>query len=272
MMDIGDFGHSTPGSTTFFISDVHLGCDTPQLEEIKKDSLFSFLEMVHEEGKELFILGDLFDFWFEYGRVVPGMHTGLVSWLWRLHQRGITVHYIVGNHDFWAGRFFEEELGITVHKEPVIMELGGKKAFLTHGDGHGKGDTGYKILKRVLRSRLTIFLFGLLHPRIGLLLARVVSAASRGDYEKKSLKASKALKAYALKRLAEDDIDLFLTGHTHRPEFVKQGNKCFLNTGDWIRHHTYAAMRDGELKLMKWGTRVVELTASAAENDSRQSQ
>ena len=272
MVNIGDFGNSAPGDTSFFISDVHLGSDDPRLEEMKKKTLFPFLEMVLEEGKELFILGDLFDFWFEYGQAIPGKHAGLLSWLWRLTQRGVAVHYIVGNHDYWAGRYFEKELGVTVHKEPVIMELDGRKAFLTHGDGHGEGDTGYKILKRVLRNKFTIFLFGLIPPRLGFHVARLASAASKADYEKKSLKASKVLKAYALEKLATDDIDLFLTGHTHRPELVEQGDKYFLNTGDWIRHLTYAVMRDGELKLMKWGTRVEELAATAVDSDSQHSQ
>jgi len=268
MVSISNFGNNTPGDTSFFISDVHLGSDDPQLEEKKKETLFSFLEMVLEEGKELFILGDLFDFWFEYGLVIPGKHTGLTAWLWRLQQHGVSVHYIVGNHDYWAGRFFEEELGVTVHKEPVIMELDGKKAFLTHGDGHGKGDSGYKILKQVLGNRYAIFLFGLLPPHLGFLLARLVSVASKGDYEKKSLKASKVQKAYALEKLATSDIDLFLTGHTHRPELIKNGDKYFLNTGDWIRHMTYGTMRDGELKLMKWGARVEELAAAAVDSKS----
>ncbi|MFQ6104476.1 MAG: UDP-2,3-diacylglucosamine diphosphatase [Candidatus Glassbacteria bacterium] len=260
------YGEKAPGEVVFFISDVHLGSDDTELEEMKRKTLFSFFSMVLNEGSELYILGDLFDFWFEYDHVVPGIHAGLISWLWRLRQKGITIHYIVGNHDYWAGRFFEEELGISVLKEPIITNLDGRQAFITHGDGLGKGDLGYKLLKTVLRNRFTIFLFGLLHPRLGFLLARLTSAISKRDYERKSQKASRALRAYALNRLEDDDIELFITGHTHRPELLKVRNKYFLNTGDWIRHLTYAVMRNGEIKLMQWGDRIEELATTAIDS------
>jgi UDP-2,3-diacylglucosamine hydrolase len=269
---MSEYREGTLGESVFFISDVHLGSDNPHLEEKKRENLFAFLEMVYDEGKELYILGDLFEFWFEYDHVVPGMHVGLLSLLWRLRRKGISIYYVVGNHDYWAGKFFEDELGVTVWKEPVVVELDGRRAFLTHGDGLGKGEIGYKILKYVLRSRPTIFLFGLLHPWLGFLLARLASAASKGDYERKAAKASAALRAHALTRLEEENIDLFITGHTHTPELIKVSDKYFLNTGDWIRHLTYAEMRDGEFKLMKWGERVEELAATAVDSTGQASQ
>ncbi len=251
------------GDSLFFISDVHLGRDDPRLETMKKENLFAFFEMVLEEGQGLFILGDLFEFWFEYNRAIPGKHSGVLSWLWRLRRRGIEIYYVVGNHDYWAGRFFEEELGVHVLKEPTVLRLRGKRTFITHGDGLGKGEIGYKIMKRVLRNRVTIFLFGLLHPRLGFFLARLTSAATQGDYEQKAVKASAALRAYALDRLKTDNIDLFITGHTHTPELTESTGRCFLNTGDWIRHFTYAEMKNGEIRLMRWGGRVEKIAAMA---------
>lgn len=245
---------STTGSI-FFISDAHLGTPDRELEALKREKLFTFLEMVRREGRELYILGDLFDFWFEYGSLIPRQHAGILSWLWRLRERGVTVHYVVGNHDYWAGEFFEKELGVRVWKEPLTVDLGGKRAFLTHGDGFEKGDRGYHVLKRILRNRVSIFLFSLLHPRLGFFIARMTSALSKGDYEKKAPRASKALKEYALSRLKSADIDLFITGHTHTPEITKAGGKTFVNLGDWIRHFTFAVIEDGELKLMKWDSR-----------------
>lgn len=240
--------------TTFFISDAHLGTDNGELEALKEEKLFSFFEMVCEKGGELYILGDLFDFWFEYGRLVPRQHMRLLSRLLRLVESGIQVHYVVGNHDYWAGDFFEQELGVRIWKKPLTVELGGRRAFITHGDGFEEGDRGYRIIKRILRNRASIFLFGLLHPRLGFLLARTVSALTKGDYEKKAPRASRALREYALSRLEREDIDLFITGHTHTPEITRTGGKYFVNIGDWIRHFTFATVTDGVPKLVRWST------------------
>jgi UDP-2,3-diacylglucosamine hydrolase len=244
-----------PTGTVFFISDAHLGTTDTELEARKRKELLSFLEMVGREGEELYILGDLFDFWFEYGSLIPRQYAPLFSALWRLREGGVRMHYVVGNHDYWAGEFFERELGMKVWKEPLTVETGGKRLFLAHGDGFEQGDRGYHFMKRILRHRASIFLFGLLHPRLGFLLARLTSALTKGDYETKAPKASKALREYALARLQKENIDLFIAGHTHTPEITRTGDKYFVNLGDWIRHFTYAVIQDGEPKLMKWSTR-----------------
>jgi len=129
----------------------------------------------------------------------------------------------------------------------------------------GKGDIGYKILKAVLRNRFTIFLYSLIHPWLGFQIARLVSEFTKGDYEKKSAKASMALRVFAFERLGRGDIDLFITGHTHTPELIKVKGKLFLNTGDWIRHLTYAVIRDGRLRLMKWKTQEEVLPVTVGE-------
>jgi UDP-2,3-diacylglucosamine hydrolase len=249
------FDGERPRDAVFFLSDVHLGSGDTALEELKKETLFSFLDMVCREGVALYILGDLFDFWFEYGNVVSRDHTGLLFWLERLRRNGVDIHYVVGNHDYWVGATFEEGLGVKVYRKPVVLDIEGKRAFLTHGDGLGKGDPGYKALKGVLRNRVSIFLYSLIHPWLGYRLARRISEFTKGDYEKKSAKASMALRVYAFDYLEKHDVDLFITGHTHTPELIKVKGKLFLNTGDWIRHFTYAVIRDGRLRLMRWRTR-----------------
>ena len=148
----------------FFISDVHLGLHDKEREKQKEQHLLSFLSSIENTAEQLFIIGDLFDYWFEYKYVIPRGYHHTISKLGNLVEKGIHIHYIAGNHDFWLQDFFPKELGIPVYKEPFGITLHGKKFYFHHGDGLALRDTGYRILKKILRSKINIFLYSFLHP------------------------------------------------------------------------------------------------------------
>jgi UDP-2,3-diacylglucosamine hydrolase len=164
---------------TYFISDVHLGMGNKQQEREKEDQLLGFLRSILPKAERLFIVGDLFDFWFEYTTVIPkGFHRTLAS-IQEYTERGIPVHYLAGNHDFWMGDYFKTELGMQLHFEPFEISVDGKRLFLHHGDGLALNDLGYRMIKPVLRNRLNIWLYRWLHPDIGVKLAKGSSRSSR---------------------------------------------------------------------------------------------
>lgn len=235
----------------FFISDAHLGLDSREKERQKEQRLLEFFRHVQQHGTHLFIVGDLFDAWFEYRTVIPkGFHRTLTA-LEELTERGIEVHYLAGNHDYWMGSFFREHLGIHVHFEPLSVTLDGKKFFLHHGDGIAKRDVGYRILKKILRSPLNIWLYSLLHPDLGITLAKVSSRKSRHHNAEKNREAGNDMVEFASVQIA-DGADYVIMGHKHQPIAVPIGRGLYVNLGDWISFCTYAEFSNGSLELKKW--------------------
>ncbi|HHS12887.1 MAG TPA: UDP-2,3-diacylglucosamine diphosphatase [bacterium] len=236
-------------SKIFLISDAHLGAHTESLENQKQRRLLSFLEHVKIHGDRLFILGDLFDFWFEYRHVIPRYHFAVLQSLSDLTVRGITVDFITGNHDYWAGSFFQDALGITVHADPLDINIHGKRFLLAHGDGLAAKDRGYRLLKRFLRHRVSIFLFRMIHPDLGYGLAKMSSGISRragflDDVEEEYF-------LYARNRFQEG-FDGVVIGHTHLPSIREEDHKTFINLGDWITHFTYGVIENGRCQLLNW--------------------
>jgi UDP-2,3-diacylglucosamine hydrolase len=241
--------------TVFFVSDAHLGLGNPFEESRKEETLIRFLNHAARSADTLFILGDLFDFWFEYKAVVPRRFIRVLWALERLHERGVRVLYLTGNHDFWLESFFPLELGIEVHTEPLEMKLNGKRFWIAHGDGIMKKDRGYRLLKRIMRHPLSERLYRLLHPDLAFGLAGFFSKLSRNhpafpDDDKDYVD-------YAEARFAEG-FDCVVLAHTHRPMVSKKGGKTYVNTGDWIRHFSYAKFSGGRLTLEQWPKAVVE--------------
>jgi len=235
----------------YFISDVHLGLGDRQAERQKEDRLLAFLQGILPKTGELCILGDLFDFWFEYATVIPkGFHRTLTA-LQAFTDRGIPVHYIAGNHDFWMGDFFQKELGVHMYLDPCELTLGGKRVFLHHGDGLAPRDTGYRMIKPVLRNRLAIRLYRLLHPDIGVPLARGSSRTSRAYTSNKDYGEEEGMLKFATKKFAEG-CDIVVMGHRHRPHIEQIDKGTYVNLGDWISFHTYAVLDGGVVTLETW--------------------
>ena len=236
-------------STQFFISDVHLGAGTAEQETRKEKQLLNFLKHVEENGKSLFIVGDLFDFWFEYRSVIPRRFFQVLYALRRLVLNGITVEYLMGNHDFWLDRFFSDQLGIPVHTDSTVLNANGRKIYIAHGDGLAKKDHGYRFLKKVLRYPLNIKLYRLLHPDFGFALAGWCSKLSRDNRVFNEENSDYIQFARDLFTQGYDDVIL---GHTHCPLEIIQDNKKFINIGDWITHYSYGKLEKGKLSLEYW--------------------
>lgn len=235
----------------FFISDVHLGLHDKVREKEKERRLLSFLSHVEERGEQLFIVGDLFDYWFEYTYVIPRGYHHTISKLGMLVEKGIKVHYVAGNHDFWLKDFFPIELGIPVYKDPFEMTLRGKKFYFHHGDGLALKDAGYRFLKKILRSKINIFLFTLLHPDITAPVAKGSSLSSREYTANKDYGETDGMILFATEKI-RGGCDVVIMGHRHVPLSQQIENGLYINLGDWISHSTYAEFDGTTVELKNW--------------------
>ena len=236
---------------TFFISDIHLGLGPREVERKKEDRLLSFLRASMAEAQALFILGDLFDFWFEYRTVIPrGYHRtfcAIEEWT----SAGIPVHYLVGNHDCWMLDFFPKELGVRTYAAPFDVVVDGVKIHLHHGDGLADNDFGYRLIKPVLRNRLSTALYRWLHPDIGVWIARRSSRSSREFTSTKSYGEETGMVRYAQK-IIRDGTDVVVMGHRHRPQVKQLDGGIYVNLGDWITYNSYGRLQDGDMTLLTW--------------------
>jgi len=239
-----------PRRKTYFFSDVHLGLGTKDDDQKREERVIQFLDVVKQEGRELFILGDLFDYWFEYRSVVPKGYFRLFAKLAELRSCDIRISYLAGNHDFWLKGYLTEELGITVYPDPIERTIGGKRFFLHHGDGLLKRDTGYRILKRILRNRVNIFLFSLVHPDLTNWIARWSSRKSRAYTSNKVFEGNDMVE-FARKKIAEG-FDVVIMGHNHQSLFKELGRGVYVNIGDWLHENTYAVFDGTKIQLRKW--------------------
>lgn len=237
----------------FFISDSHLGSQDRERENYKSQKLLSFLDHIKSRAEALYIVGDLFDFWFEYRHVIPKYNPLIIWKLAELVHGGVSVHYVAGNHDYWLGSFLENQVGMTIHVEPVDINHMHQKIFIAHGDGIIKKDRGYRILKKILRNPLSILLFRLLHPDWGVSLANLVSRASRTASENKELDREflEDIKNFVYEKF-ESGFDYVILGHLHCPTVERENGKVYINLGDWMRHFTYGLLKDEKLTLNYW--------------------
>ncbi|RQW08439.1 MAG: UDP-2,3-diacylglucosamine diphosphatase [Calditrichaeota bacterium] len=238
---------------TFFISDAHLGASSVKKERLKEEKLLSFFEYVAENGERLFIVGDLFDFWFEYRTVVPKGYTRVLCALSRLNELGIELHYIAGNHDFWMKDYLASQYGFEMHFDEVDITIQNRRFYLFHGDGLARYDTGYRILKRIFRNRFNIFLYSLLHPDLGVPLARWISSLSRKHTRQEKVPSDKDYINKSLQKF-EEGFDYAIFGHLHSPRYQEFGQKVYINLGDWIDNFNYAVFNGSDIRLLQWRT------------------
>lgn len=244
-----------PGKKIYFLSDFHLGAPNLAASLEREKRIVQFLDEIKNDASEIFIVGDLFDFWYEYRKVVPKGFTRILGKLAQLTDSGIKVHFYVGNHDMWMSGYFEEELNIPVYHEPKTFEWNNKKFYIGHGDGLGPGDHGYKFIKKIFRNRFCQWSFGVLPPAIGMGLADYFSRKSRaatGQTDEHFLgEENEWLIIYSKDILQKQHFDYFIFGHRHLPiDFSLSNDSRYINLGDWIRYCTYAVF-DGESVLLK---------------------
>ncbi len=243
----------------YFLSDFHLGAPNAEASLVREKKIIKFLDGIKSDAAQIFIVGDLFDFWFEYKKVVPKGYVRILGKIAELTDAGIPVHFFVGNHDMWMKDYFQKELNVPVYFEPAKFEFNNKKFFIGHGDGLGPGDHGYKFIKKVFRNRFSNFLFGILPPYIGIALADYFSRKSRAQTGKVNeifLGEDKEwLIIYCKEVLKDSHFDFLIFGHRHLPiDFnIKnkegQPNSRYINLGDWINYFSYAVFDGSDLEL-----------------------
>lgn len=241
----------------YFLSDFHLGAPDHDSSLEREKLIVKFLDEIKIDAREIFIVGDMFDFWYEYRTVVPKGYVRLLGKLAELSDEGIVLHFFVGNHDMWMGDYFEKELNIPVYYEPKDFERFGKKIKVGHGDGLGPGDHGYKRLKKIFRNPVCKWLFGILPPIMGVGLANYLSRRSRaqtGMSEETFLGEDKEwLIIYCKEQQQKEKFDFFVFGHRHLPiDFRLHDGSRYINLGDWIRFYTYAVMDEDSMTLRSY--------------------
>lgn len=234
----------------YFISDVHLGVlDGRRSPEDHQDVLISFFRHL-ETNDQLLIVGDLFDFWFEYRSSIPTTGARVIFELYALGQRGVQVTILPGNHDVWLGSYLRDQVGLEIQTNPLELEAQGKKLFITHGDEFG-ADWRFRFSRAVLKSRLCIWLFHLLHPDLGVVLGRWTSQLSDAQ-SSATPEDDRSVYVEAATELIYAGHDIVVCGHYHNGVNREVEGGRLIVLGNWIRSDTYAIMEDGDIKLMKW--------------------
>lgn len=245
------------GKKVFFVSDIHLGTPDYESSREREIKLVQWFERHEPQAAAFYILGDLFDFWFEYSEVVPKGAIRILGKLAELRDKGIPVYFFKGNHDLWMFGYFEKELDIPVYSNPIQLTINNKKFLIGHGDGLGPKDLGFKRMKKIFTHPLCQKLFGFIHPDLGVKIARFWSRRSRisnGEIPLETFngKENEWLYCYAEKKLEENHYDYFIFGHRHLPLDLKvKNNSQYINLGDWINYYSYAEF-DGENLSLKY--------------------
>jgi len=241
----------------YFASDQHFGAPTPEQSFPREQKFVAWLDEIKKDAGTLFLLGDLFDFWFEYKTVVPKGFIRVLGKLAELRDSGIAIYYFVGNHDLWMHDYFEKELDIPVYYRPQEFTFNNKVFFIGHGDGLGPGDKGYKRMKKVFTNPFSKWLFRWLHPDVGVRLAQYLSVKNKlisGDADVTFLGEDKEwLVLYSKRKLEAKHYDYFIFGHRHLPMVIKVGeNSTYINLGDWIGYFTYGVFDGQALELKEY--------------------
>lgn len=243
-----------PGKKIYFASDFHLGVPDYSSSLEREKRIVRWLNSIENDCEGLYLLGDVFDFWFEYKTVVPRGHVRLLGKLAELSDKGIHILYFTGNHDMWTFDYLTKEIGVELHRSPIEKEYNGKRFYIGHGDGLGPGDYGYKFIKKIFASRLCQWLFARLHPNLGVGIAQYFSKKSRvamGNIDEVFLGEEKEwLLIHSQELLEKKHYDFLIFGHRHLPLDIDiNGSSHYINLGDWFKNNTYAVFDGEKLEL-----------------------
>ncbi|HVF80861.1 MAG TPA: UDP-2,3-diacylglucosamine diphosphatase [Flavisolibacter sp.] len=243
-----------PNKKIYFLSDFHLGVPDAATSLQREKIIVQFLASIKSDAHTIFLVGDMFDFWFEYRHVVPKGYVRLLGKLAELSDAGIQLHFFVGNHDMWMKNYFQKELNIPVYFEPKVFTLNNTSFYIGHGDGLGPGDHGYKMMKKVFRHPIAQWLFSVLPPAIGVGLAQYFSRKSRGaeeHIEENFLGEEKEwLLIYSRQVLQKEKHNFFVFGHRHLPiDYRLTTESRYINLGEWMNFFTYAVFDGTDMEL-----------------------
>jgi UDP-2,3-diacylglucosamine hydrolase len=241
----------------YFASDFHLGMDAHDTSSEREKKIVRWLDHIAKDAEAIYLVGDIFDYWFEYKSVIPKGYTRLLGKLAELRDKNIPIYFFTGNHDMWMFNYFEEELGIPIFRKPIVREIKGKTFFIGHGDGLGPGDHGYKFIKRVFANKTCQWLFARIHPNLGIGMMRFFSGTSRDSQAHKETDKylgddKEWLVLYSNRKLDTLAADFFVFGHRHLPLDIvlKNGKSRYINLGDWWSGTNSYAMWDGQVMLI----------------------
>jgi len=242
------------GKKIYFASDFHLGVSGKHSTHEREQKIVTWLEAISADAHVIFLLGDIFDFWFEYKRVIPKGFVRLQGKLASLTDAGTPIYFFSGNHDMWMFDYFPKELGIPVYHHPVSFKINGHSLHIGHGDGLGPGDHFYKALKKIFRSKVSQWMFRWLHPDFGVSLAHSWSKRSRISNQKNTETFNEEdewILEYCRELEMQEHHDYYVFGHRHLPldVAVSEGSR-YINLGEWVNHYTYGVY-DGETMVLK---------------------
>lgn len=243
------------GTNHFFISDAHLGSRLTKPDE-REQKLVDFCEHIAPSAKTLFLMGDLFDFWFEYRRAVPAEHFRVLAAFHRLVRQGTAVVYVAGNHDFWRGDFLTRQVGITLHPEALTLTLDNRRVRLMHGDGLTEKGWRTPLFKRLSTNRFNQALYRCIPPDLGIPFAKWISSLSRSHVEK-TLDIGKVVDRYrngAAALLEREPVDAVVMGHTHRADLQDFAGKTYVNCGNWMKTFDYAVLENGSFRITRFSS------------------
>jgi UDP-2,3-diacylglucosamine hydrolase len=239
-----------PGNHILFASDFHLGVPAGAQSNEREKRVIDWLTSIENTAQEIYLVGDIFDFWFEYKHAIPKGFVRFQGKIAALVDKGIKIYFFTGNHDMWMFDYFEKELGVTIIRQPIERSWNNHSFYIGHGDGLGPGDKTYKLLKRIFAARWSQWCFARIHPNFGIGLANYFSRKSRaatGDSDSKFLGNEKEwLYVYCKEKLEKKQYDYFIFGHRHLPlDIALTENSRYINLGEWINYNTFAVF-DGE--------------------------
>jgi len=255
----------TTGKKIYFASDFHLGMPNVERSLEREKSIVKWLQTISKDASAIYLLGDVFDFWFEYKTVVPKGFVRFLAAICEITDSGIPVYLFPGNHDLWVGKYLENECGVVVVKNAIKIKLGQELCYLHHGDGLGPGDTSYKWMKKVFLSKFAQKAFAMIHPGIGVSFAHKLSRKSRLSQNPKEDNylgdSNEHLTQFCHQYLASCETQkpkYFIFGHRHLVLDIDLGDGCrYINLGEWLHGSQYAVFDGTELQLKKWSTQGV---------------
>lgn len=247
-----------PGKKIYFASDFHLGVPNEKESLERERKIVQWLDEIKKDAEEIFLVGDVFDFWFEYKKAIPKGFVRFQGKIAELTDSGIKIHWFTGNHDMWIFDYIPKELGVQLHKKPIERTFNDTAFFIGHGDGLGPGDKGYKFIKKVFANRVCQWLFARFHPNFGIGMAHFWSKRSRistgTDDEKYLGDENEWLLIFAKEKLKEKHYDYFIFGHRHLclDKQVAE-NSRYINLGEWIHHPHYGVFDGKKFELISLG-------------------